>query len=234
MIEDIAQRLADARIGGLAIDIPRLDMTTGYAIQFALSLKLGTQLGWKLGATSAGAMAFLKVDAPIRGRVFTLLRDGDTASFFGPQPIEAEPEVLLELGDDLRPRATYLGAELNRPSLADPFGRGAGAIVADNAASLALLIGPEIPLATLEAPESLTATLSAAGACTSGNAAAVLGNPLAAMEELRRQLEGDTRGLRPGDIIATGAMARAIPLPPGSTLTLDGGGWGQARFTLAP
>jgi 2-keto-4-pentenoate hydratase len=47
----------------------------------------------------------------------------------------------------------------------------------------------------------------------------VLGNPLAALAWLASALGG----LAAGQWVLTGAMARAIPVPPGSRLILSGG-----------
>jgi 2-keto-4-pentenoate hydratase len=155
----LAERLALARLGGGLAELPTLALAEGYDVARRLAPRLGPVLGWKVGATSGGAMAFLKVDAPIYGRLFTLWADGATIDLPGNRPVEVEPEILFVLGPDLLPLSAHFGVEFNRPSFADPFGKGAGAIVADNAASLGVLIGPSLPLAALDAPEALVARL---------------------------------------------------------------------------
>jgi 2-keto-4-pentenoate hydratase len=111
-----------------------------------------------------------------------------------------------------------------RPTRPDAFAQGPGFIVADNAAGLAALIGPEVPLAALAEPAALRAALSAGDATTAGAADAVLGDPLRALAWLASAL-GE---LPAGTVVLTGAMARAIPAPPGAALLLDCGAWGRA------
>ncbi|GGI83539.1 hypothetical protein GCM10007973_20020 [Polymorphobacter multimanifer] len=219
--------------GGVVEEEPALTLAQGYAVAAALAGRMGSVSGWKGGATSAGAMAFLGVEAPIHGRLFRLFRDGDIAVFPGERPLEVEPEVLLLLGDDLQPVAAHAGAEFNRPSFAAPFAHGTGAIVADNAASCGVLIGPPLPLAALEDPAALAISLSVNGAVACrGSADVVLGNPLRALAALRAALADDPRGLRPGDWIATGAMCRAAVIGRGDRLQLDAGLHGGATLTL--
>ncbi len=225
--------VAGARRGGGLVDaIPALTLAQGHDVAAGLAAQLGPVLGWKVGATSAAAMAFLGVATPIHGRLFTLFRDGDTAHFPGDRPLEVEPEVLLLLGPDLQPVAAHAGAEFNRPSFADPFAHGTGAIVADNAASCGVLIGPALPLAALEDPAALAVGLSVGDMGCRGSADAVLGNPLRALDALRTALADDPRGLRAGDWIATGAMCRAIAIGRGDVLRLDAGAHGSATLTL--
>ena len=227
---EIIDRLAVARgNGGVVSAPPRMTLAEGYAVAEVLYGRLGKPAGWKVGATSIGAQTFLEVDEPIRGRLFAerIWREGDVA-ITGDRVVEAEPEVVLHVGLDGRPDAAWLGVELNRSSFADPFAHGAGAIVADNAASVGVLIGPSLPLAALDEPASLTASIRADGkevAC--GGADAVLGDPRRAYDWLQAQV-----ALLPGDIVATGAMGRSAVVARGARLTLDGGRYGSASFTL--
>ena len=232
--ETLAERLAVARQSGGVADIPPLALAAGYDIARRLAPRLGTVLGWKIGATSSGAMAFLKVDAPIHGRLFALWQDGDVIDLPDGRPVEVEPEILFVLGADLQPVAAHFGVEFNRPSLADPFGSGAGAIVADNAASLGVLVGPPLALADLDAPEALVARLEIEGvAVAQGSADAVLGHPARALAALRTALAHDPRGLCAGDIIASGAMCRSVLITRGQALRLDAGHRGAAAVRLA-
>lgn len=232
--DDLAAKLAKARLSGGTTDFPALTLAQGQDIARRLAPHLGLVLGWKIGATSAGAMAFLKVEAPIHGRLFAAWQDGAAIRFPGARPVELEPEILFTLGPDLQPESARFGIEFNRPSFADPFTLGAGSIVADNAASLGVLLGPVIPLAALDDPASLVAHIDIDGQrVATGSADAVLGNPRTALEALRTALANDPRGLQPGDIIATGAMCRSALLAPGQTVRLDAGVWGSATARRA-
>lgn len=232
--DQLAERLAQARRSGGMAELPVLALDAGYGIARRLAPRLGMVLGWKIGATSLGAMAFLKVEAPIHGRLFALWNNGAIIDLPGNRPIEVEPEILFVLGPDRQPAAAHFGVEFNRPSLADPFGLGAGAIVADNAASLGVLVGPAVPLGGLDTPELLVARLEIDGVLfATGSADAVLGNPLRALEALRTALADDPRGLQPGDIIASGAMCRSVLIGRGQALRLDCGAHGCATVRLA-
>ena len=233
----LADRLAAARrTGGMVADFPPLALADGYAVAARLALRLGEVIGWKIGATSAGAQAFLKVAAPIRGRMFAggVWRDGATVTLPGTRALEVEPEIVFELGAGLAPVAAWFGVEIVRPSFADAFALGAGAIVADNAAHCGLLLGPPLPLAALDDPAALSARLLIDGElAASGSADAVLGDPRRALAALRTQLAGDARGLRPGDLVASGAMGRAAAIRAGQSLTLDAAGFGTAACRFA-
>jgi len=227
--DTLAAQLATARLSGSTIEFPVLTLAQGEDVARRLAPQLGPVLGWKIGATSAGAMAFLKVGVPIHGRLFAAWQDGATIRFPGDRPVEVEPEILFTLGPDRQPESARFGIEFNRPSFADPFTLGAGSIVADNAASLGVLLGPVIPLAALDDPASLVASLDIDGQCVAtGSADAVLGDPCIALECLRTALATDPRGLQPGDIIATGAICRSALLVPGQRVRLDAGSWGSA------
>jgi 2-keto-4-pentenoate hydratase len=237
-----AAGLAPARLTGGSIAEPPAPITLaeGYRLAMLGEGLLGTPAGWKIGATSARAMDFLGIDAPIRGRLFAerIWTDGARADLPRERPAEAEPEIAFRLARDLNageaPLAAvgeaFAAAEIVRPSHPDAFRLGAGFIVADNAAGIGALIGPPIPLALLAEPGDITVALSVEGgdACE-GRADAVLGNPLAALAWLARDL-----GTVPaGAWVLSGAMAGAIPLvaPTGEErLRLDAGPHGTATL----
>lgn len=227
-LEQAAERIAAARrTGGELPDAPTLTLEEGYAVQRLVAARLGEAAGWKVGATSAGAQAFLGVGEPIRGRVLGggLIRSGDAPPIPGDRPAEAEPEILFRLGRDPEGdpaeavASVHLGLEINRPSRADALALGAGFIVADNAAHAALVIGPEIPMAALDRPGQVRVRLIRNGETAGeGDAAAVLGHPLEALRWLARATP-----LRAGDWIATGAMARSCPFARGDRVRADFG-----------
>lgn len=239
-------RLAAARLqGGTMPDPPcPITLAQGYGLADRAAPALGAMVGWKIGATSDNAMAFLGIAEPIRGRIFAerVWKDGDTALLAGARPAEAEPELAFVLAHDLvaggdpaaAVGAVHAAAEIVRPSHGAPFRLGAGFIVADNAAGLGVLIGPQLPLTVLDSPERVRIAIRGPdGATAAGTADAVMGHPFHALAWLARHL-----GRVPaGSLVLAGAMARAIPIagPPASeasgTLTLDAGVHGTARLT---
>jgi len=226
----LADLLVAARLSGELVLPPAvITLAAGYVVATAVYAGLGTQAGWKIGATSTNAQSFLGISEPIRGCLYAerIWREGD-ALIIGDRAVEVEPEIVLQVGADGAPDAAWLGIELNRSSFADPFAHGAGAIVADNSASVGLLIGRPLPLAALDDPAALVVRLDADGTeVARGTADAVLGSPRTAFAWLAGVVD-----LRPGDLVATGAMARAAIVTRGTVLTLDGGKYGCARFTL--
>jgi 2-keto-4-pentenoate hydratase len=233
--------LAAARLcGGSVSDPPRLlTLEEGYALADRAARALGTPAGWKIGATSAEAMACLAVSEPIRGRLFAerIWRDGDHAVLPGDRLPEAEPEVALLLAHDLPAGAdpvpmigaVRLAAEIVRPSHPRPFEQGVGFIVADNAAGLGALLGPEVPVGALSEPATLQVRLLLDDVpMTEGSADAVLGNPLQAL----LWLAAAVGGLPAGTWVLTGAMARAVAVPAGARLTVDGGRFGMASASF--
>ncbi len=241
-LDQWAAALAPARLTGRTlVDPPApISLEEGYRLAQAGESLLGTPTGWKIGATSERAMAFLGVTEPIMGRLYAerIWRDGDHASLAGDRPAEAEPEIAFHLarplsagGDPLASiGAAHAAAEIVRPSHPDPFRLGTGFIVADNAAGLGALIGPPIPLAVLAAPDQIVVSLATdGGKATMGQADAVLGNPLAALA----WLAGKLGGIPAGSWVLSGSMAPAIPLEPvqgGGALVLDAGRYGTATL----
>lgn len=239
-LDQWAAALAPARLAGRrVIDPPApIGLQEGYRLARTGESLLGTPAGWKVGATSARAMAFLGVTEPIMGQLYAerIWHDGDIADLSGECPVEAEPEIAFRLATPLVAGAdplasigaVHAAAEIVRPSHPDPFRLGVGFIVADNGAGLGALIGPELPLAMLAAPEAIGVALSGpGGAATEGRADAVLGNPLAALVWLAQTL-GEVPA---GSWVLSGAMGPAIPLVPGEgggRLILDAGPYGSA------
>jgi 2-keto-4-pentenoate hydratase len=235
-----AAGLAPARLAGGTIAAPPepIGLAQGYALADAAAAALGTPAGWKVGATSDAAMAFLAVGQPIRGRLFAerLWRDGDRAPLSGDRVAEAEPEIAFRLRCELRPgddpaaavAEVRAAAEIVRPSHGDPFALGVGFIVADNAAGLGALLGPLLPLDALADPAGLRLALAVEGGSgTEGAADAVLGDPLRALA----WLAGHLGVVAAGSWVLSGAMARAVPLlrgAGGGKLRLDAGRHGAA------
>lgn len=237
-----AAALAEARRTGASVADPApLTLEEGYRVAALLAPSLGTVAGWKVGATSAGAQAFLGIVEPIYGRVFAhgLWPNGARVAPPGERDAEAEPEILVRLArtpgetigrDDIA--AVHVGVEVNRPSRDDALELGAPFIVADNAAHCGLVIGPEIDMAALAAPADIRVRLMRGEALhASGDAAAVLGDPLEAARWLVRTRLSSDRPVRAGDWIATGAMARSARLAVGDRLVADFGGFGEVELS---
>jgi 2-keto-4-pentenoate hydratase len=177
-------------------------------------------------------MAFLGIAEPIRGRLFAERLFTDGAAMDLGNGAEAEPEIMLTLGRPLAPGADPLAAvsracfaaELVRPTRSDAFAQGPGFIVADNAAGLAALIG-----AGGAAGGAGRTRCAARGAERGRRHDGRRGRRCAGGPASRPRLLASALGELPaGTVVLTGAMARAIPAPPGAALLLDCGAWGRA------
>ncbi len=225
----LAHDIAAARRSGATYVFPKLSLDEGYAVAREVWPLLGTPVGWKIGATNEGGQRFLGIAAPIRGRVYRVVEAGEGPLVIGQDLVpgdrapEAEPEIVLRVGDS-RPR---IGIEVVRPSSLTPFDDGVGAIVADNAAHVLLVVGPPFDPAFLATPDTVTVTLTRNGeAAASGDARAVLGDPRRALDWLAGE-----ETLVDGAWVASGAMTRAAPFGAGDSIVADFGALG--RIALA-
>jgi len=207
-----------------------MSLAQGYSVAADVWAGLGTLAGWKIGATSAGGQAMLGIDAPIVGRMpASGLHQPGTIALTGDRDAEAEPEILLHMGAGGAIASVHLGLEIVRPSRNDAFQLGAGYIVADNAAHVALVIGPQFDVALLDRPEALAVSVRRNGEdCGGGTAAMVLGDPRHALAWL-----ASVHPLKPGDWVASGAMARACRFARGDTVVADFGSAGRIEVARA-
>ncbi len=229
------------------------DLAGAYAIQDALVDALGGRtVGWKIGASNAGAQQMLGVDGPIYGRVLegTLFANGSTvpASLFTNPPL-AECEIGFELGTDLPAdaapfdRATVLAAvravvptiELVSHRYVGTAGEVGGVrLVADNALAAALVVGPRNdPSVAPTLPAAPVAMLLDGAEVARGDGSAVLGDPVEALVWLANELATRGLGLRAGDVVTTGSCTGLTPLPLGTTGRNDAGALGVVEVVVA-
>jgi len=226
-----AQDILAARLsGGLLTKAAAMSLAEGYAVAADVWAGLEPLAGWKIGATSAGGQAMLGIDAPIVGRVpASGLHQPGTMALTGDRDAEAEPEILFRIGAGGAIDTVHLGLEVVRPSRDDALDLGAGYIVADNAAHVALVIGPQIDVTLLDRPETLAVGVKRNDEdCGGGTAAMVLGDPRQALAWL-----ASVHALQPGDWVASGAMARACCFARGDTVVADFGSAGRIEIARA-
>ena len=200
----------------------------------------GAVVGYKIGATSTGGQQLLGLAEPFYGRAFAQRVTRGAARWDaenGPYTLEAE--VGFVLAYDLPPRAEpYTLAEVhdaveavvpvlevNRPSYARPFEVGGLCLIADNGVTQGLAVGEAVALVAALPNLAIERVrmLRNGEQCADGHAAAVLGNPLNALLWLANALRAQGRGLRGGDVVASGAMT-----PP---VAMAGGDVFAARYT---
>lgn len=252
----LARRLFDAEAARRAIppltaEYPDLDVQAAYRVQARLiELKVAAGdrvIGRKTGLTSRSKQVQMGVNEGIHG---TLL-----ASNVLPEPVvsvgrfihpRVEPELALLLGEDLAgpaitpahvmaaTRCIFPALEVIDSRYSD-FKFTLADVVADNASTAGVIVGPE-PAAigrfdlglmgvVLEKNGEVVAT---------GAGAAVLGHPLTAVAWLATALRRAGKPLRAGELVLAGAITAAFAVEPGDVITAHFSGLGtlSARVTV--
>mgnify|MGYP000849782184 CR=1 FL=1 len=217
---------------------------TAYAIQAVLVERLLTDrsetvAGYKIGLTSPRMQALLGIDSPIAGVVFggRVHASGVQVSRADFGQLGIECEIVVRIGQDLLPAAApYTSAdvaaaveavcpafELVDDRAADYTVTDISSLVADNSWNAGLVLGefreqwPDLA--------SLVGVVSRNGTeLDRGDAADVLGHPFNALLWLANHLARGERGLRRGDLVATGSIVptRVPSEPETCVFSLDG------------
>lgn len=228
---------AALQAGELLHPLPALGLADAYRIaarRHALRLATGDHaIGRKIGHTNTANWAAQGLQAPSWGWLYarsTAPLGGELALGDWREP-KVELECVLRLGTDGQPDAMALGLEIvDRPypswdiSVADSIA--AGGVHA------AMRVGPWRPLDAALLGD-LRAELRVGDARSEGGSQLVFGSPLTALARLMALLaEQHAPPLQAGEIITTGALAPALPLRAGQTLSGAVAGLGELRMTL--
>ena len=202
-----------------AAEQPPLDLRTAYAVQRELTglrtARGAHRIGVKLGYTSQAMREQMGVDEPNHGPLLDTMRitDGrvpDTAV----QP-RIEPEIALVLGADLTPVAAHAALEVVDSVWRD-YRFTLELNTADGSSAAGVALGPALPL---DALATLPVRLVRNGVSVAeGTGAAAMGDPLRAMDWLRRTLSDEPGALRPGDVVITGGLTAAVPVELGDVV----------------
>lgn len=216
--------------------LPPLPVDLEAAYEAAESLhrmRDGAVAGWKLGATSDGAQAFLGVSQPIVGRIYrdSLQQSPATLVHYGGE-LALEAEFGLCLADDFDPAAAYTREtitaavssvvpllEVNRPSYLAPFDVGVLGIVADNAVNAGALLGTK-----KRAWNASIATVAGVAVSVNGRQVAAgsfadsATDPLDQLLWLVKWLVQRGTPALPGQVIAMGSCAGTQILQPGDQI----------------
>lgn len=226
-------------------------LADGYAVQEALLSLIGEpRVGFKIGATSKRAQAYLEIGHPFYGQVpaGVLHESPVTLPAAGFVFALAEPEFALALGHDLPPEDAPFDAESAAGAVAalhpaielvtsvwEPWTEaGAPALIADNGVNGALILGEGVAdwhrfdLAAHKVSVSLDG--EPAGEGTGANA---LGHPLKALAWLANERARQGKGLKAGEVVSTGVVTPFHYLEAGSRVVADFGALGQVTLDLA-
>ena len=201
--------------------------------------------GWKLGATNETALGVVGLDEPFIGHVLKpfVFASGETVPIFPPHAPKLETEFVLNLGQDLPPRsspytreevvgaiaAISAGFEIVAPRVEGSL-KGAGLrMIADGGLNAAVVVGPPVAdWSKIDLADVAVRVTINDEPVADGRRDALMWTEFAdALLYLinHRLLAG--RGLRSGDIVATGTCAGALPIEPGDSATADFGSFGS-------
>ena len=203
--------------------------------------------GWKVGATSAAALAMLSTDRPFAGRILGPSVLDSPARFAAAtgSGISVEGELAFVLGRDLAPRgrpydrdevaaavATLRPAiEIVGSRLADWPSAGLYSLIADNGGNAGLVLGPAVAgweeHDLSSAPVRMNIDGETAGSGSSGDA---MGHPLQSLAWLANHLADRGQGLVAGQVVTTGSCTGIAPLAEGATAVADFGQLGRVEL----
>ena len=230
------------------------DMTLadGYAIQDeTLRRRLArgeTLTGVKLGLTSRAKQERMQVDQPLLAWLTDAMILPAGLPVDNARLIHArvEPEIVFILGADLTgpgvSAATALasvawvlgGAEVIDSRYRD-FRFRAPDVVADNASSGAYVTGPVLlPPSALDLAQESVAVEVAGQIVDTATGAAVLGHPAEALALAANVLAERGLGLKAGQIVLTGGVTDAYPIPPGAHVAFHFAHLGSLHVTGGP
>jgi len=224
-----------------------------YQVQAAAVAASGmTRAGWKVAATSDMAQDLLGMDGPSIGPVFAehLFGPGDSVPVRPEHGSAIECEIAFEMAEDLddtritsiddlvsATKRAFCAVEVVGCRFDSGFkGAGISVCISDFSFNAALVCGPDIDgwrdMDMAEASASITQNGVAGNA---GTGAAVLGNPLLALQWAATEAQSIGLPFRKGDLVTTGTMTGVTPVKPGDEVVCDFGAFGQIpiSFTAA-
>jgi 2-oxo-3-hexenedioate decarboxylase len=250
-----AARLAEARharttLAPFTDTFEGLDETWAYAVQDAdrqERLRCGERVvGAKLGLTSAAKQERMGVDRPIVGFLTAdmLVRADEVAQrLTGWVQPRIEPEIAfvtsrpIDTGLDLEAVADHLGTVGVAGEVIDSRWSGyrflLPDVVADNTSAAGVVVGPSLPVGDVADLSSLACTVSVDDQVVhQATGAAILGDPLLAVQLLSHHLEGRGETLPAGSLVLAGALTDAVPMDQGRTYRLSIASLGEVVVDL--
>jgi len=242
-VTDLASHLDQALQQGLererlTAQVPDLSLEDAYRIQAAgikLRLARGERIvGWKMGLTSKAKRDQMGLHLPIFGVLTdTMLIPNGRMSLSGAIHPKVEPEVAFRLarplsGGDVTEAHVLDACDAVCAALEILDSRYVGFkyfslpdVVADNASSSKLVIGPWIPVERGRNYADLLMAMSVNGAVREeARSSAISGNPLTSVVQLVQLLANFGQSLPAGATVLAGAATTAVPLERGMEVSL--------------
>src|ERR1700736_363219 len=227
----------------LAGDAAPQSEADGYRIQHALhdllAADFGKMVGYKIGCTSAVMQQYLNIPHPCGGGVYANGVHGSGASLRSADFVRVgvECEIAAKLARDLLPTEAPFTAEWVAEAIEaylpaieivdDRYAKwetmGAPTLVADDFFAPGCVLGK--PVARSAAPDLLEVVgraLINGVEAGQGTGADVLGHPHNALAWLANHLAAEAKGLRAGEISASGSLATSVWLKAGDSVVMEG------------
>jgi 2-keto-4-pentenoate hydratase len=254
-LQVLAHHLWDARRRGRSIDRTEYRLPASkeeaYAVQHEIVALSGLQqCGYKIGSTSKEAQAILGTNEPGAGILLSpfLYESPAQVCIVSDHCPAVEAEFAFRFNSDVLPRETpYTTAEISSAiecvtgSIEVVGSRFAGGLgkqgrfltTADGSANIALVVGRWHPWQGQDLRQhAVTMTINGVPRGT-GTGEHVLGNPLHAISWLAGFLSDAGRGLKAGEIVATGTCTGLHMVGPGVTAIADFGNFGSVEIEFA-
>jgi len=244
-------RTRNAPIPGIAEDCRPRDVEEGYAVQDAVTARLGFKvIGRKIGCTAVEQQRFLGVDGPFLGRMFaeTSHKSGATLKGASFHMRGIEGEFAFRLARDLPSRPIPYGrdevAEVAtlHPAIEIVCTRfvdwlaptvGAPSIVADNGAHGAFIEGEGVrDWRRFDLASHRIALIVDGKQVGAGTGSLALGHPLDALTFAVNASAQRGHALKSGDIVTTGTCVGFHPIGPSAHVVVDLGPLGRAELTF--
>lgn len=239
-IQSLGTAIADARRAGQKIapdwPVPAPTMEDAMAVQrAAFEAFRSPSIGWKAGATNAGAQAAFGLDGPFYGPMAEvgLHKDGDTIAKTE-TVMAVEPEFAFRMARDFPADGEAVDAESVKAAVAachlvlevigrcvstPEFQNGIG-LTMEFAGNAAFVVGPEVPDWTDRDLAAVNVEGQSSGEVVqSGSGANVMGAPLISLEWMARILADAGTPLKAGDWVSTGTCTQPVPAIAGATVT---------------
>jgi 2-keto-4-pentenoate hydratase len=250
----VAQRILEAYETGQAIAPVRGEIAgvaAAYRVQSETARiwrERGRRIcGRKIGLTAKAVQAQLGVDEPDFGTLYAdmVLRDGASVPPGAVMQPRIEGEIAFVLktnlgGDRITPEAVIDATDYVCPAIEICGSRIAGwdirieDTIADNASSGLIVLGDKRAKPSLPALASVALSVEHNGAVAAeGRGEACLGNPAIAVAWLAEALSRFGDGLRAGDVVMSGALAKMLAAAPGDQFTANFGAMGTVSVSFA-
>ncbi len=256
----LAESLWRARLAGEIVEVPAGDAPTdeasAYALQHAITRIAeadgATVAGYKLGATTQGAIDVLQVPGAFLGPMFSrwCVESGADVALASGQAFLIETEIAAGMradlpsrsepysGDDVADAVEWFAAafEIVAARFAGGVKGNGPLVIGDSGINSSFVCGSrvtdwrDLDLSDVAAKLTVDGEAVAEGS----SSVSVLGTPLAAVTWLANHSEAAPRGLRQGDIVTTGSCTGLSPVKAGQSVSAGIEKLGSVEVSFSP